>query len=306
MVLLYQLFDNLDGKQARRLGLSSALGLIVDHGCDGINVVMSTFSAAALFQYGAGLGTLTTLFMATSQFFFAAWDEYYRGEFILPYVNGPNEGVMILAIMYLASAAMPNYSAFWHTRETLPFIGGSFQRCDIALVHCSASAVPVVLTHVYGVCYHLTSQRKSGWAIRHAIATVSPYCLGVGLACYWIYNSDIMSIHPRLTIWFIGLLFSYTATQIQVAHVCDGPLQPYRWPCVASVMVLLCNYLIGAVTGEPLIDEGKALQLVTYFLLLAWVLMVAGVVRDIAKALDIAVWTVPVKVQNRNKKLAND
>ncbi|EER12619.1 phosphatidyltransferase, putative [Perkinsus marinus ATCC 50983] len=133
MVLAYQLFDNLDGKQARRLGLSSALGLVVDHGCDGINIVMSTFSAAALFQFGAGLRTLTVLFMASTQFFFAAWDEYYRGEFILPYINGPNEGVLILASIYLMSSQLDDHTTFWHVQETLPFIGGRFERRDVAL-----------------------------------------------------------------------------------------------------------------------------------------------------------------------------
>jgi len=31
---LYRMFDEMDGKQARRTGSSSALGLIFDHGCD--------------------------------------------------------------------------------------------------------------------------------------------------------------------------------------------------------------------------------------------------------------------------------
>jgi ethanolaminephosphotransferase len=34
--MLYQTFDNLDGKQARRTNSSSPIGMILDHGCDAI------------------------------------------------------------------------------------------------------------------------------------------------------------------------------------------------------------------------------------------------------------------------------
>ncbi|KAF4657112.1 phosphotransferase 1 [Perkinsus olseni] len=308
MVLAYQLFDNLDGKQARRLGLSSALGLLVDHGCDGINVVMSTFSAAALFQYGAGLRTLTMLFMASSQFFFAAWDEYYRGEFILPYVNGPNEGVLILATIYLLSSLMGDYSSFWHVKETLPFIGGSFQRCDIALVLCSTSAIPVILTHVYGVYSYLTTppeQRKRmntrTHDLHHAFSTAAPYCVGVILACLWVTfpPEGVAAQHPRLTIWFIGILFSYTVAMIQVAHVCDSDLTPYRWPCILPVCIISCNCVLGLLSPDnrPPIHEPFLLVFVSTFALLSWLSMVISVLRDISEALSVSMWTVPLKVQ---------
>lgn len=36
-LFFYATLDNMDGKQARRTGSSSALGLLFDHGCDSIN-----------------------------------------------------------------------------------------------------------------------------------------------------------------------------------------------------------------------------------------------------------------------------
>jgi ethanolaminephosphotransferase len=35
---LYRMLDELDGKQARRTGNSSPLGLLFDHGCDSFSV----------------------------------------------------------------------------------------------------------------------------------------------------------------------------------------------------------------------------------------------------------------------------
>jgi phosphatidylglycerophosphate synthase len=40
----YQTLDNLDGRQARRTGSSSPLGLLFDHGVDALNVTLSTLA----------------------------------------------------------------------------------------------------------------------------------------------------------------------------------------------------------------------------------------------------------------------
>ena len=42
VIMLYQLLDNLDGKQARRTGSSTALGFLFDHGCDVCTVTLSS------------------------------------------------------------------------------------------------------------------------------------------------------------------------------------------------------------------------------------------------------------------------
>ena len=36
-LFVYNTLDNMDGKQARKIGASSPLGLIMDHGCDSMN-----------------------------------------------------------------------------------------------------------------------------------------------------------------------------------------------------------------------------------------------------------------------------
>ncbi|KAF4714342.1 phosphotransferase 1, partial [Perkinsus olseni] len=310
MVIAYSFFDNLDGKQARRLGLSSPLGLLIDHGCDSINVVVSIFSTAALFQYGAGLRTLAMLFMTSTQFFFATWDEYYRGEFILPYINGPNEGIFIVATIYLLSSLMGDYTSFWHVKETLPFVGGSFQRCDIALVLMLSSAILITLNHVYGVYSHLTKygfgsqQKRMNTRTRdlhHAFSTAAPYCVGVILACLWVTFSPegVAAQHPRLTIWFIGILFSYTVAMIQVAHVCDGDLAPSQWPYIVPVVMIACNCVLSLLSPDnrPPIHEPLLLMFVSTFALLSWLSMVISVLRDISEALSVPMWTVPLKVQ---------
>ena len=51
-MLAYQTLDNMDGKQARKIGASSPLGLLFDHGCDSLNTGILLIPVASV--VGAG------------------------------------------------------------------------------------------------------------------------------------------------------------------------------------------------------------------------------------------------------------
>ena len=76
LVVLYNTLDNVDGKLARRRGMGSPLGQMMDHGCDSLTIglLMGTFAIvialpplwAAAF---AGMGMV--------QWIGVAWEEHY-------------------------------------------------------------------------------------------------------------------------------------------------------------------------------------------------------------------------------------
>lgn len=55
LFFLYQTLDATDGKHARRLGLSSPLGQLMDHGCDIISTTPLTLLSTAIIGGGVGL-----------------------------------------------------------------------------------------------------------------------------------------------------------------------------------------------------------------------------------------------------------
>lgn len=110
-LLAYQTLDNLDGKQARRTGSSSALGLLFDHGCDAINVSIGTMTMASVMQMGVGWKTYSLALSAHTIFFGATWEEYYTGLLSLPVINGPSEGIIIGALLKLWTAYVG--ASFW-------------------------------------------------------------------------------------------------------------------------------------------------------------------------------------------------
>jgi ethanolaminephosphotransferase len=69
--LLYQFFDNIDGKQARRTGNSTPFGMLMDHGCYIFTNIFTSYSMTRLlivgnegfFSYSVFLGLLIGFFM---------------------------------------------------------------------------------------------------------------------------------------------------------------------------------------------------------------------------------------------------
>jgi phosphatidylglycerophosphate synthase len=113
-LLVYQTLDNMDGKQARRLKMASPLGLIVDHGCDALQGgVFGPLTAIALVGSGTNTWQTTAMFIiTTTPFFINTYESYHTGKFILPPVNGPSEGLVLISLLFLSTGYLR--PSTWH------------------------------------------------------------------------------------------------------------------------------------------------------------------------------------------------
>ena len=109
-IFLYQTLDNVDGKQARRTGSSSPLGMLFDHGCDAINAGVCAISISSVFGTGWTLGIFFELWCGMVPFYFQTWEEFYMGEMHLPVINGPTEGLLVACFSCVISYV---YGAEW-------------------------------------------------------------------------------------------------------------------------------------------------------------------------------------------------
>ena len=117
-LLLYCYLDNLDGHMARRTGMSSPLGLLMDHGCDAVNTVIGSMTIATAVGCGPTWKVWSVVSSAVVVFFMNTWEEYYRGALVLPFINAPNEGLLVAAGLYGASAVLG--TSFWLQYLTIP------------------------------------------------------------------------------------------------------------------------------------------------------------------------------------------
>lgn len=106
-LLIYQTLDNLDGRQARRTGSSSPLGQFFDHGCDAITGVSELIKVAASFSFGRSKETFYFVFLMSVGFFLTSWEEYVTHAFYLGPINGPDEGLFVLAGLQIAVGIFP-------------------------------------------------------------------------------------------------------------------------------------------------------------------------------------------------------
>jgi phosphatidylglycerophosphate synthase len=99
---LYRLFDEADGKQARRTGNSSPLGMLFDHGCDAFIMTFVLAVTAKCMNFGNNIHTIIWFSISLSLFYFAQLEEYYVGGMILGLFNPVSDGSFIAYSLFIS------------------------------------------------------------------------------------------------------------------------------------------------------------------------------------------------------------
>ncbi|RLN94951.1 hypothetical protein BBJ28_00019147, partial [Nothophytophthora sp. Chile5] len=229
-LLFYQILDVADGKQARKTGNSSPLGLLFDHGCDALNVVISACTFASTIMLGPTYWSLLLFLAPAMVFFMATWEEYYTGTLALPMVNGPNEGLFIMYSCYLGTAIVG--PTFWTQPNVLIpglqnnhvfvlitatsalgqcLLSGSFMQAS-CLVWVSMPWMLTLLSlgSVYAAVVAIRSLERKAKDGAAALLGLTPFVALIGLSALWVLwsPSDVFTDHPRLLIWTVGLVFA--------------------------------------------------------------------------------------------------
>lgn len=99
--LIYRILDEMDGKQARRTGNSSPLGLLFDHGCDSMTAAIFTLMILKTLQCGNGMLVLAGMAAVNQSFHFCTLEEYYIGGLFLGIGNGVTDASVPLIGLFL-------------------------------------------------------------------------------------------------------------------------------------------------------------------------------------------------------------
>ena len=91
--ILYQLLDNIDGKQARRTGNSTPFGMLMDHGCDIFTNIFTAYNMSRLLLVGNDdFFSFSVFFGLLVGFYMMTYEDYKLGEMYFPPINGADEG----------------------------------------------------------------------------------------------------------------------------------------------------------------------------------------------------------------------
>ena len=108
---MYRMLDEMDGKQARRTGNSTPLGLMFDHGCDAFSMGLVTLTLSKLFRCGNQILTVLAIASSCASFHFTTLEEYYTGGMFLGVGNAITDGSgpFITFMIYLGYMGPSHY-----------------------------------------------------------------------------------------------------------------------------------------------------------------------------------------------------
>ncbi|KAL9332291.1 hypothetical protein ACSQ67_001901 [Phaseolus vulgaris] len=307
LLFLYQTFDAVDGKQARRTNSSSPLGELFDHGCDAL---ACTFEALAFGSTAmCGRGTFWWWLISAITFYGATWEHYFTNTLILPVINGPTEGLMIIYICHFFTAIV---GAEWWAQpfgkslpflSWLPYLEGIATFKAILCLMIAFGVTPTVTCNVTNV-YKVVKARNGNMPL--ALAMLYPFVVLVGGVLMWyklnsrcinfvpnldyLSPSDIMGRYPHLVVIGTGLTFGYLVGRMILAHLCDEPKGLKTGMCMSLVYLPLAiaNVLASRLNdGVPLLDERLVLLGYCAFSVTLYLHFATSVIHEITKALGI-------------------
>ena len=324
LLFTYRTLDNMDGKQARRLGCGSPLGLSLDHGCDAVTACLIPAVGCAFLQTGQTIWSVLFIVVPPIAAFILTWEEFYTGTFNLGRFNGVDEGGLITDLVFLTGglAGTAQLTAFtqipvgWGMEMKHAWVLGM---CLLGLYTTAPAVVKVVKTEKWkkAMFHEFSSESQSDvdsgsvsppWSARHykgkqprvrdAFGTMLPVLIGAGLWVTSVYfpfkQSGILLQHTRTVIWLSVMLFSKLITHLHVAHVCGDPYYQWRKTFLAPVTLITVNSLYSDVfDGSTIVDEIWLLSICASLATLSWMHMAYSVVTGMCNALDIPFLTVP-------------
>ncbi|XP_020089955.1 choline/ethanolaminephosphotransferase 1-like [Ananas comosus] len=293
LLFLYQTFDAVDGKQARRTNSSSPLGELFDHGCDAL---ACAFEALA-FGSTAMCGRNTFWFWVTAAipFYLATWEHFFTNTLILPIINGPTEGLMLIYICHFLTFLT---GAEWWAQDFrksipllswVPLIPETPVYGIVLFLMVIFGVIPTISSNIRNV-HKVVEARKGSMLL--ALAMLYPFGVLLAGVLVWAYlsPSDIMRNHPHLLVVGTGFTFGFLVGRMILAHLCDEPKGLKTGMCMSLLYLpfAIANALTAMLNdGVPLVDEHLVLLLYCLYAVGLYLHFATSVIHEITNALGI-------------------
>eukprot|EP01114_Cavostelium_apophysatum_P021151 TRINITY_DN7294_c0_g1_i1.p1 TRINITY_DN7294_c0_g1~~TRINITY_DN7294_c0_g1_i1.p1 ORF type:complete len:385 (+),score=11.73 TRINITY_DN7294_c0_g1_i1:141-1295(+) len=285
LIFAYQTFDNLDGKQARRTGSSSALGEVFDHGGDSLTIPIFTLILSNAVQFGPFEAYITLIYLSFV-FFAVHWEGYFTGTVVLDIIANPTEAQLSMISLLIITYFYGN--SVWLTQVDTS-IFGTWQLNHILLAMSCLIAIQGTYTQFLKI---RAAAAAKGLPARSVIMFLLPMCLVFATSAVWVYFSpEILQTNPRLFICTFGWLASYVSMRQIVHSVCKEPFKLYYnvlTPAIFAVLLVVVGQ-----TVAPILDESFILKGLFVVVILNVGMLVVSLISEFCRQLDI--WAFSIK-----------
>ncbi|TYK09057.1 choline/ethanolaminephosphotransferase 1-like [Cucumis melo var. makuwa] len=238
---------------------------ILVSGCDALACAFESlaFGSTAM----CGRNTFWLWVIAAIPFYGATWEHYFTNSLILPTINGPTEGLMLIYLSHFFTAFV---GAEWWAQpfgKSLPFLSWVPFLKDVAmssavmLLMTAFGVIPTVAFNVFNV-YKVVRARKGSMLL--ALAMLCPFAVLLGGVLMWDYlsPSDLIKNYPHLVVTGSGLAFGFLVGRMILAHLCDEPKGLKTGMCMSLFYLpfAIANALTARLGGGvPVFGEGFVL-----------------------------------------------
>lgn len=293
---IYNTLDNCDGKQARRTGSGSPMGMLFDHGCDATTAVINNILFQRMMLIGGGWRSMLSMMVSTIPAYYLILEEYYLGTLLLPMFSGPDD----ISIAYYFICCYTAYygSDIWEGQFN--FLGFG----EMKFVHVLLYAIAVIefATVFSGVLSNLWHGRNTPH-FKHRFTPASfarqfGYML-VLVAIYGAYEfcpgTQASELYPRLTMLAYGGQFLQAHLRMLLAGVQNEIFNPFRRTSYLVWALLAINVVSCLTKGFPVMDEYWLFVSVNVIAWSANVHFVYFSLHELMKVLNINMFTMTTR-----------
>ncbi|KAF8122699.1 choline ethanolaminephosphotransferase [Boletus edulis] len=308
-LFMYQTFDAVDGKQARRTGMASPLGELFDHGCDALCTTLEVILACRALNLGRSWWTVTSQIATLANFYLATWEEYHTGIMYFGPFSGPIEGILVIVFIYIISGTFG--PSFWDQRfvtfaqlDHIPWVVDIVP--DIALneafIVLSVFVLALNILSSWRNVYEEMSA-KGGRSRLKPLVFLLPFAASTMLQILWLlhpsfHHSNIVHSSlflPVMCAW--GLQFAHHIGRAILSHVTNTPFPLWNSMWVWTAIGALDAHLPVLLHRPPIMQSTpKRTALFAYVTLaisfFAYARFCTVVIKDITEHLGIACFTV--------------
>ena len=295
--LIYQILDNIDGKQARRTNSSSALGLLVDHGTDSCTTFFITCGLGAIFGLESMNQYILLWIMIIVPFYLNNWEQYITGQLALPCINGINEGTILIFILEIFFGIM-GQNFFIENQITI--FENSYQLNTLITFCFFCSGIFFGLISVFKVIFSDYENKVN------ALVDIFPfiYFLLGFFAIVYLTDSKIVEEYPQLLIVTFGFYFAKMLGLLQLSHLTKQRYNPYNITFILPNLCFIIHSIIYYFVKEEKILFISIDYLIYFFLafnFLSWLHFVYFCSKELCIILGIYRFSLKKRTDEKTK-----
>ncbi|CAI2353378.1 unnamed protein product [Caenorhabditis sp. 36 PRJEB53466] len=274
-LFVYQTLDATDGKQARRIGASSPLGELFDHGCDSASQVFVTLNVCYALQLGTvRCGVFIACLISVSLFYTAHWSTYCTGQLRFSRFDVTEAQWSIITMLLFTAVFGPS---LW----SIGVLGYSLKHVLLAgvalgTVYQALGYLSVIFSDGVGKNGSTVAGTSVLFPACPLLAVIVPYCM--------IYSKSASSVYDDLIVLFVlqfGAVAAKATNRLIVAHMSRSELVLWDWIYVGPIALMINQYY------DIKIDERRLLKYTTVYVYASLLIYCLFITRQICDHMGI-------------------